>query len=103
MIDPERPITVTGPDTLVVDADEERLHQVITSLLSNVRIHTPPWTISRDGMSEAGDDAMITSPTTVSGSRKPGSITSFDRFYRADPSRSRAPGEVGSGWPSSRR
>lgn len=97
VIDPERPITVTGPDTLVVDADEERLHQVITNLLSNVRIHTPPWTKVEVAVSEAGDDAIITVTDNGVGFPETGLDHAFDRFYRADPSRSRASGGSGLG------
>jgi two-component system OmpR family sensor kinase len=97
VIDPERPVTVTGPDSVVLTADEERLHQVLTSLLSNVRIHTPPWTSVEIDITEEVDFVQI--EVTDNGIGFPGASVErvFDRFYRADPSRSRRSGGSGLG------
>ena len=66
---PDEPVTVTG--------DEQRLHQVVTNLLSNARHHTPPGTtvtVSADARPTAspsrctttGPASRTVSPTTSS-------------------------------------
>ncbi len=97
VIDPERPITVTGPESLLIEADEERLHQVVTNLLSNVRVHTPPWTTVEIELSEANGDAVIEVADNGTGFPPTSIDHVFDRFYRADPSRSRRSGGSGLG------
>jgi two-component system OmpR family sensor kinase len=97
VIDSERPVTVTGTEALVIEADEERLHQVITNLLSNVRVHTPPWTSVDVHLADRDDRVAI--EVTDNGVGFPGASLDhvFDRFYRADPSRSRRSGGSGLG------
>jgi two-component system OmpR family sensor kinase len=97
VIDSERPVTVTGTEALVIEADEERLHQVITNLLSNVRVHTPPWTSVDVHLADRDDHVAI--EVTDNGVGFPGASLDhvFDRFYRADPSRSRRSGGSGLG------
>jgi len=97
VIDPERPVTVTGPESVVLRADEERLHQVITSLLSNVRIHTPPWTAVVIDISDLGEEVVVDVTDNGVGFPEAGLGHVFDRFYRADPSRSRRSGGSGLG------
>jgi two-component system, OmpR family, sensor kinase len=85
-----------APDIEVV-GDELRLRQAVGNLLANTRAHTPPGTrivISvsvRDGMAaiEVADDGPGV-PADVMG-------RVFERFFRADPSRSRASGGSGLG------
>jgi two-component system OmpR family sensor kinase len=97
VIDPERPVTVTGTESVVIRADEERLHQVLTSLLSNVRIHTPPWTSVIIDVKD--HDQTVTIDVADNGVGFPQASLEhvFDRFYRADPSRSRRSGGSGLG------
>ena len=97
VIDPERPVTVTGPDSVMVQADEERLHQVLTSLLSNVRIHTPPWTSVEIDVTDEDDIVQIDVADNGVGFPVASLEHVFDRFYRADPSRSRRSGGSGLG------
>ncbi|MEX2651917.1 MAG: HAMP domain-containing sensor histidine kinase [Acidimicrobiia bacterium] len=97
VVDPERPITVTGPESLLIEADEERLHQVVTNLLSNVRVHTPPWTTVEVELSEANGNAVIEVADNGTGFPPTSIDHVFDRFYRADPSRSRRSGGSGLG------
>jgi two-component system OmpR family sensor kinase len=93
-------VTVHAPATgVTVRADPERLHQVVGNLLANVRVHTPP------GTEVEGDvDADPTSRTAqlVVSDDGPGIPVDalphvFERFYRADRSRSRRSGGSGLG------
>jgi two-component system, OmpR family, sensor kinase len=97
VIDPERPVTVTGPESVLIRADEERLHQVLTSLLSNVRIHTPPWTSVVIDVADRDQMVIIDVADNGAGFPDAGLEHVFDRFYRADPSRSRQSGGSGLG------
>jgi len=96
-IDPLRPVELIGPEEAILDGDAERLHQVVSSLLANVRIHTPEGT-SVELEVTAGDDS-IELTVTDDGPGIPGDAVGrvFDRFYRADPSRSRRSGGSGLG------
>jgi len=77
-------------------ADPERLHQIIDNLLDNVVKYAPQ--LSRVTISATGDDQQV--EVTVSnpvGDHRPDPERMFQRFYRADPSRSAAAGGVGLG------
>jgi two-component system OmpR family sensor kinase len=96
-IEPERPMTLHGDNRVIVDADGEKLTQVVANLLANVRAHTPPGTGARVHVERQNGSAVI--EVTDSGPGfPPGSIDHiFDRFYRADRSRSRKSGGSGLG------
>jgi two-component system, OmpR family, sensor kinase len=101
VVAPDRDISlVTAPDAghLVVSGDDARLRQVVGNLLSNALTHTPAGTpvivrlASRDGMGviEIHDRGPGLSPEQQE--------RVFERFYRADPARTRrADGTVGTG------
>ncbi len=97
VIDPDRPIKLSVPDELVVEADQERLTQVITSLLSNVRVHTPPGTEVSIDLLDKGDSVVLVVADNGPGIPHDALEHVFDRFYRADPSRSRSSGGTGLG------
>jgi two-component system, OmpR family, sensor kinase len=74
------------PDTeLHVVGDEQRLHQLVTNLLTNARKHTPPGTTvtvaARDGALTVHDDGPGFPADLVP--------TAFERFARADTARTR--------------
>lgn len=96
-IDPTRPASVEGPPSLVIRGDVDRLHQVVSSLLANTRVHTPPGTTVRIEIRDAGDGVELV--VTDDGPGIPDDALGhvFDRFYRADPSRSRMSGGSGLG------
>ncbi|WP_245881822.1 sensor histidine kinase, partial [Streptomyces milbemycinicus] len=89
---PEEPVTVTG--------DEHRLQQVVANLLANARTHTPPGTevAVRLGV-RAGQTGLTELTVADDGPGIPEALQAevFERFARADPSRSRAAGNTGLG------
>lgn len=95
--DPERTVIVDVEGPVVVIGDEERLHQVVSSLLSNVSVHTPPGTSVDVVARPIGDDVEISVIDDGPGIPPDSLDHVFDRFYRADPSRSRKSGGSGLG------
>jgi len=96
-IDPLRPVDVESPDEVVLQADKERLTQVITSLLANVRVHTPQGTETSVVVQETADSVVIEVTDDGPGIPEAALDQVFERFYRADPSRSRRSGGAGLG------
>ena len=88
------------PDIPPVAADSERLHQVLDNLLDNAAKYAPEAsTISVTAhVGEGGVETVVSNPA---GTHRPDPEKMFDRFYRADPSRSAA-GGVGLGLAISR-
>jgi two-component system OmpR family sensor kinase len=95
--DPERTVVVAVEGPVVVVGDEDRLHQVVSSLLSNVSVHTPPGTSVDVRARSVGDDVEIVVIDDGPGIPPDALDHVFDRFYRADPSRSRKSGGSGLG------
>ncbi len=88
---PEEPITLLG--------DPMRLHQVVANLLNNARTHTPEgtevWvTLARD---DAAKEAVVTVSDNGPGIDPAVMPVLFERFARADSSRSRKAGSTGLG------
>jgi two-component system sensor histidine kinase VicK len=84
-----------------VAADPERLHQILDNLLDNAVKYAPEGTaIEISALSNiSGVEAVVANATST---RKPDPERMFERFYRADPSRSAAAGGVGLGLSISR-
>jgi two-component system OmpR family sensor kinase len=95
-VEPSRVITVRT-ERAVVLGDEMRLRQVFANLLANARVHTPPdghvdVAVVSDGPTvriEVGDEGPGIPPDAM------GKV--FERFYRAEESRSRSNGGSGLG------
>jgi len=95
-VEPDRPITLEGPDHLVVLGDEGRLQQLVSNLLANPRVHTPRGTPVRARLGSEGTMAFLEVEDDGRGfGPDPGRV--FERFYRADPARARASGGTGLG------
>jgi two-component system, OmpR family, sensor kinase len=96
-IEPARPINAKVDENVNVLGDEDRLRQVVGNLFANVRVHTPPETPIDVALS-----AVDGRCTFVVADHGPGVEPAhvghiFDRFYRADPARSRDRGGSGLG------
>jgi two-component system, OmpR family, sensor kinase len=95
--DPERPLDVESPGPVDVVGDDLRLRQVLDNLLANARTHTPSGTpihvhvVVTDGAAvlEVADEGPGIAPADAE--------RIFERFYRADRSRSRPLGGAGLG------
>ena len=96
-LDPLRPVDVTSPDVVTLEGDEERLTQVVTGLLANVRVHTPEGTATSVIVREDAESVEIDVADDGPGIPEADLDRVFDRFYRADPSRSRKSGGAGLG------
>jgi two-component system, OmpR family, sensor kinase len=113
VVSPGRPVTLAaGADPVIVDADEERLRQVIDNLIGNAIQHTPagsPVTVSVNSTAVTGTAVTGTAVTgtgrigeIIVADRGPGMTAEqaahvFERFYRTDDARARARGGTGLG------
>jgi len=95
-------IKLNVPDDIPpVAADPERLHQVLDNLLDNAVKYAPEEStvIATARLSGGSVETIVSNPT---GAHRPDPDRMFDRFYRADPSRSAAAAGVGLGLSISR-
>jgi two-component system OmpR family sensor kinase len=105
VLQPDRPIALHLDDSLtelpVVLGDEARLRQVVGNLVSNALAHTPesaPVTLSvGEDTSGGGDRVVLRVADEGPGMAPEDAARVFERFYRADASRSRAAGGTGLG------
>jgi two-component system OmpR family sensor kinase len=87
------------PDKLVVEGDSDRLRQVITNLIGNVARHTPAGTPAEIalGVRQADGVAVLEVRDHGPGLTEQQGKRIFERFYRADSSRTRESGGSGLG------
>ena len=95
-LDPERRVELES-EAVTVRGDRDRLRQIVDNLLSNVRSHTQPGTAARVRVRREGERAVIEVEDDGPGLKPEELDRIFERFYRADASRSRASGGVGLG------
>jgi two-component system OmpR family sensor kinase len=96
-VEPDRPVEVVLDETLTVKGDALRLRQVVDNLLANIRTHTPRLTRARVVLTRNGQDAVLDVVDYGPGLPAEGRERIFNRFFRADPSRSRDRGGAGLG------
>jgi len=78
--------------------DEAGLRQVVGNLLGNVRVHTPAESMLTVEVTDAGDgETALRISDTGPGLSAQDAARAFDRFFRADPQRSRDTGGAGLG------
>lgn len=109
-LDPSRPVrltwlpgttarTTTGPGapTATVLGDEDQLRQVLANLVGNVARHTPAGTAAEVRLGTVGGRVVLEVHDDGPGIAPQDAERVFERFYRADVSRSRESGGTGLG------
>lgn len=96
-VGPEWPLTFEASEPIEVMGDATSLRQVVDNLLGNVRAHTPPGTTARVTVELDDGGARIDVSDDGPGMDPEEAEHIFERFYRSDPSRSRAHGGAGLG------
>ncbi len=94
---PGWPISLHLDDVVSVIGDRGRIRQVIDNLLANVRTHTPSGTQTTVTVSSSGLSAVVSIRDNGPGMTAEQASRVFERFYRADSSRSRTSGGAGLG------
>lgn len=91
-------VTLQQPLALpLLTADEQRLGQVLTNLLDNALRHTPAGGVITLTLAANATSVIITVTDSGEGIAPADLPHVFDRFYRADPARTRASGGSGLG------
>lgn len=72
----------------LVDGDEVRLHQALSNLLSNARVHTPAGTTIRASIEEHDQHVRVCVCDNGPGISLEHREAAFERFWQQDPSRS---------------
>jgi two-component system OmpR family sensor kinase len=96
-VDPDRTVELVSEESVTVVGDQLRLRQLLANLLDNARTHTPPGTPVTVRVSRSDDTATIEVADRGPGMSEEEASRVFERFYRGDPSRSRASGGTGLG------
>jgi two-component system OmpR family sensor kinase len=96
-VGPDWPVRLEASRPVEVTGDPLRLRQVLDNLLSNVRAHTPTGTTTVVRVSQTNDEAVVDVADDGPGLDDEQRARVFERFYRADPSRSRLKGGAGLG------
>ncbi len=97
LVAPRRPIDYSPNGAIFVTGDEARLRQVLANLMQNAVKHTPPDTAVHVRVTGAPDEAVIEVSDEGPGMAPEDAARVFERFWRADSSRTRASGGTGLG------
>jgi two-component system OmpR family sensor kinase len=96
-VEPARPIELVAPEPATVVGDEPLLRQIVGNLVANARVHTaadvPIRVLVRDERSAVVLEVADQGP----GMDADVAAHAFERFYRADPARTRSQGGSGLG------
>jgi two-component system OmpR family sensor kinase len=95
-VEPGRAIAATVEAPITVVGDRARLHQIVANLLANARVHAPGAPIEVRVAEDEGH-AVIEVRDEGPGMAEADAARAFERFYRADASRSRHHGGSGLG------
>ncbi|MCS3778683.1 sensor histidine kinase [Tsukamurella ocularis] len=93
-------LEVDGADldgAVTMSGDRDRLHQVVTNLVSNALRHTPDEATVRVRLAEEPGAVVLSVADTGPGMEPDEAERVFERFYRTDSSRSRGSGGAGLG------
>ena len=94
---PDRVITAAVAEGVTVDGDEDRLRQVVGNLVGNALVHTPAGTPVSVHVHNGGALAVVEVHDDGPGMTADVAERAFERFSRADASRSRDSGGSGAG------
>jgi two-component system OmpR family sensor kinase len=92
---PERDVIVTAPAPVAVLGDGDQLSQLLSNLMRNAVIHTPPGTEIELTVAPEGDQARISVRDHGAGLPADAGEQLFERFWRTEGGRAR--GRAGSG------
>jgi two-component system, OmpR family, sensor kinase len=96
-VGPEWPVDFVAEGSVEVMGDWNSLRQVMDNLLANVRAHTPQGTPTTVRVGANQKEAYIEVADRGPGFSEEEASKVFERFFRADPSRSRETGGAGLG------
>lgn len=96
-VEPGRAVTAHGDGPVVAAGDESRIRQVIANVVGNALVHTPPGTAVELRTSTRDSFGVLTVTDHGPGMTPDVAAKAFERFYRADPARSRHQGGSGLG------
>ena len=88
--DPHRTVEVRGPGSVVVQGDPSGLRRVVANLVNNSLRYTPHDATVEVRLSFRGDTVMLEVEDSGPGMTHEEASHAFDRFWRADASRSRS-------------
>jgi two-component system OmpR family sensor kinase len=97
VIDDGHPLMLQADGPVTVVGDPLRVRQVLDNLLANVRTHTPPGTTATVRVAARNGTAVLEVSDTGPGLEREQAARVFERFYRADLSRTRERGGSGLG------
>ena len=94
---PDRHVTVTADDPVVVAGDPGQLARMLANLTANAAVHTPAGTAVEVTVASRSGRAVIAVRDHGPGLPAEGRERLFERFWRADPGRTRGRGGSGLG------
>lgn len=94
---PGHEVEFTLSESIFVSGDEAQLRQVVANLLSNAVLHTPEGTQVSVALRRTGETAVVEVTDDGPGMNSEIAEHVFERFFRADPARSRQRGGSGLG------
>ena len=83
VVEPGRPVGVTGVTRALVTGDPARLRQVVDNLLANVREHTDPFTPVTIRLEAHRRDVVLVVADDGPGMTETDTTRAFDRFWQA--------------------
>ena len=86
-IEPDRPITLDAPESVMIDGVQDHVRQAISNLVANALTHTPAGTPIEVSAQATNGRARVTVRDHGPGLTDEALQHAFDRFWRADPSR----------------
>jgi len=97
VVSPDHPVTLDADGAVTVVGDPQQLVQVATNLVQNAIRYTPPGTPVTVGVRRSETLAILSVRDEGPGMSTEHAARVFERFYRADPSRTRGSGGTGLG------